>query len=60
MVWYESARLPHGRPSRCSQPTIYLLLIIIVRFQGQFYDNVFVHFKPADRRWYGVEVMGIR
>ena len=34
--------------------------MIVVRFQGQFYDNVFVHFKPADRRWYGVEVMGIR
>ena len=37
-----------------------LINIIVVRFQGQFYDNVFVHFKPADRRWYGVEVMGIR
>ena len=35
-------------------------MIVVVRFQGQFYDNVFVHFKPADRRWYGVEVMGIR
>ena len=44
MVWYESARLVHGRP---------------VRFRGNYYDNVFVHFKPADRRWYGVDIMQV-
>ena len=44
MVWYESARLVHGRP---------------VRFRGNYYDNVFVHFKPADRRWYGLDIMQV-
>ena len=44
MVWYESARLVHGRP---------------LRFSGHYYDNVFVHFKPADRKWYGVDVMQV-
>jgi len=37
VLWYESALLPHGRP----EP-----------FQGESYDNVFVHFKPSDRNWY--------
>ena len=45
MVWYESAKLQHGRPTR---------------FQGEFYDNVFVHFKPRDRRWYSTDVMQVR
>ena len=31
MLWYESARAVHGRPRPLS---------------GEFYDNVFVHFKP--------------
>ena len=31
MLWYESARLVHGRP---------------IPFKGEYYDNVFVHFKP--------------
>ena len=44
MVWYESARLQHGRPDR---------------FRGEFYDNVFVHFKPRDRRWYSTDVMQV-
>ena len=30
MVWYESARLPHGRPSP---------------LRGQYYDNLFIHFQ---------------
>ena len=30
MVWYESARLPHGRP----RP-----------LRGQYYDNLFIHFQ---------------
>merc|ERR1712013_442623 len=37
VLWYESARLPHGRP----EP-----------FQGELYDNVFVHFKPASKQWH--------
>lgn len=44
MVWYESARLRHGRPKR---------------FKGEFFDNVFVHFKPKDRKWYGLDVMKV-
>ena len=42
---YESARLLHGRPTPLDKDT---------------YDNVFVHFKPKDRRWYGMEVMEVR
>ena len=37
MLWYESARLPHGRP---------------LSFEGEFYDNVFVHFKPSSKQWH--------
>ena len=44
MVWYESAKLQHARP---------------VRFRGKFFDNVFVHFKPRDRRWYSKDVMQV-
>ena len=44
MVWYESAKLQHGRPTR---------------FKGEFYDNVFVHFKPKDRRWYSTDIMQV-
>ena len=36
MLFYESAKLPHGRP----QP-----------FTGEYYDNIFVHFKPAGKNW---------
>ena len=44
MVWYESAKLQHARP---------------VRFRGEFFDNVFVHFKPRDRRWYSKDIMQV-
>jgi prolyl 4-hydroxylase len=33
MLFYEGARLPHGRP----QPLV-----------GDYYCNLFVHFKPVD------------
>jgi len=36
MVWYESARAVHGRP----RP-----------FVGEYYDNLFIHFKPVGS-WY--------
>merc|ERR1712080_266500 len=36
MVFYESARLPHGR----MEP-----------LHGEHYDNIFIHFKPTSR-WY--------
>ena len=39
MLFYESARLAHGRPSV---------------FRGQFYDNIFVHYKPRSRSWWRV------
>jgi len=42
ILWYESARLPHGRP---------------VPFEGEFYDNVFVHFKPASKQWFKGKVV---
>jgi len=42
VLWYESAKLPHGRP----EP-----------FQGEFYDNVFVHFKPASKQWHRGKVV---
>jgi len=42
LLWYESARLPHGRP----EP-----------FEGEFYDNVFVHFKPASKQWHRGKVV---
>ena len=37
MLWYESAKLPHGRPEV---------------FTGEYYDNIFVHFKPSSRHWW--------
>lgn len=37
MLWYESAKLPHGRPQT---------------FTGEHYDNIFVHFKPVSRHWW--------
>ena len=37
MLWYESAKLPHGRPHT---------------FTGEYYDNIFVHFKPISRHWW--------
>ena len=36
MVWYESARLVHGR---------------MKHFRGEFFDNLFIHFKPRGD-WY--------
>lgn len=39
MVWYESARLRHGRP----QP-----------LKGSYYDNIFIHYKPVGA-WYKVD-----
>ena len=37
MLFYESAKLPHGRPQA---------------FTGEYYDNIFVHFKPAGKNWW--------
>ncbi|XP_059089948.1 uncharacterized protein LOC131885796 isoform X2 [Tigriopus californicus] len=37
MLFYESAKLPHGRP----EP-----------FNGHYFDNIFVHFKPQKAIWY--------
>ena len=37
MVWYESAKLVHGR----SAP-----------FNGSYFENIFVHFMPASQHWY--------
>jgi len=45
MVWYESAKLQHARP---------------FKFSGEYFDNVFVHFKPRDRKWYSRDVMQIK
>ena len=39
MLLYESARLAHGRPSVLT---------------GQYYDNIFVHYKPRSRSWWRV------
>ena len=36
MIWYESARAVHGRPGP---------------LQGDYYDNLFIHFSPAGG-WY--------
>ena len=44
MIWYESAKLAHGRPER---------------FTGHYYDNIFVHFKPKDRKWCEESVMQV-
>ena len=45
MIWYESARLLHGRPDA---------LI------GDYFDNLFIHYKPT-HLWYSqqAEVKGI-
>ena len=40
MVWYESARLLHGRP--------HLL-------EGDYFDNLFIHYKPT-HLWYHQQV----
>jgi len=40
MLWYESAKLVHGRP---------------LPFNGTYYDNIFVHFKPTSKKWYTEE-----
>ena len=32
MVWYESARLVHGRPHK---------------LEGEYFDNIFVHYRPT-------------
>ena len=37
MIWYESARAPHGRPQH---------------FDGEFFDNLFVHYRPTGSVWY--------
>ena len=39
MVWYESARLLHGRPQL---------------LDGDYYDNLFIHYRPTDL-WYTEE-----
>ena len=39
MVWYESARLLHGRPQL---------------LEGDHYDNLFIHYRPTDL-WYTEE-----
>ena len=36
MVWYESARLVHGRPDK---------------LEGEYFDNIFVHYRPT-ALWY--------
>jgi hypothetical protein len=38
MIWYEAAKLMHGRP----EP-----------FLGEFYDNILLHYRPAGEGWYG-------
>lgn len=40
MVWYESARLLHGRPDK---------------FVGEYFDNLFIHYKPT-HLWYDRQV----
>ena len=37
MLLYESAKLPHGRPET---------------FTGEYFDNIFVHFKPRSKAWW--------
>ena len=32
MLWYESARLVHGRPEK---------------LEGEYFDNIFVHYRPT-------------
>ena len=39
MLFYESAKLPHGRPEVLT---------------GEYYDNIFVHFKPASKTWWRI------
>ena len=38
MVWYESARLVHGR----TKP-----------LNGSYFENLFVHYMPRSQLWYG-------
>ena len=40
MVWYESARLLHGRPQL---------------LEGEYFDNLFIHYKPT-HLWYQQQV----
>lgn len=37
MVWYESARLPHGR----AKP-----------LKGDYFDNIFIHFNSVNEKEY--------
>ena len=37
MLWYEAARLMHGRPNP---------------FDGEFYENLLLHYQPAHESWY--------
>jgi hypothetical protein len=45
MLWYESARLPHGR---------------MRHLKGSFFDNLFVHFRPAGEWYEGQYRIGAR
>jgi len=45
MIWYESARLVHGR---------------MEHFQGEYYDNIFLHYKPKGDWYSGQYVIGGR
>ena len=44
MVWYESARAVHGRPKP---------------LDGEYYDNLFVHFSPAGDWYTGDFTVGV-
>ena len=44
MVWYESASVVHSRQWPLN---------------GHSYDNLFVHFKPRGKTWYGVKLLEI-
>ena len=37
MIWYESAKLVHGRA---------------IPLNGTYFENIFVHFMPASKYWY--------
>jgi len=39
MLWYESARLVHGRPDK---------------LEGEYFDNIFIHYRPTDL-WYDTQ-----
>lgn len=45
MVWYESARLSHGR---------------MEHFQGEYFDNLFLHYRPKGRWYTGQYQIGVR